>query len=323
MCFANASMQLLFASPYFVSFAHFMKSNQPLFSPSQQERTPTWAHFCRFLRDFEFADCGSAGGELPSLKSLEFLKKPAPTSLAELDGVLGPFASNRRPKTQEDAIQFLMFFLNRLHDEILALAPPPPDDGVEWKVQGAGRGHMPLQQLRDPESPLLAIFSTLVRANTLQNGKSRTVADDRFLVLPLQIQGIKDLQEAIQAFTAEQKVEEGLSQKYIFLQCPRSLIIGLKRFEYDPGRGRQSKLTQLIEYPEMLTVEGTTKGYNYRLCAVVEHVGASPEGGHYLCYARRFDGKWVRFDDSDVTELTGGAYLRAQAYLLLYNQTAG
>jgi ubiquitin C-terminal hydrolase len=88
--------------------------------------------------------------------------------------------------------------------------------------------------------------------------------------------------------------------------------------EYGPERESQGKIHERIEYHEFLA---PAEGRRYRLCAVAEHAGRSPESGHYVCYSRKFDGKWMKFDDATVSEIVGEGYLHAQAYLLLYNQT--
>jgi hypothetical protein len=63
----------------------------------------------------------------------------------------------------------------------------------------------------------------------------------------------------------------------------------------------------------------------YALRAVVRHVGARAEAGHYVADVRDTESElWTRFDDDLVTAVDGqrvlGGEARSQAYLLLYER---
>jgi ubiquitin C-terminal hydrolase len=325
MCFANSSIQLLLASPFFLSFAHFMKTQLPLFAPRQVQVTPAWQAFCTFLSGFQFSDSASSDGSLPSLKSLSMTQRMSPTNLKILDPVFGPFSSTRKPASQEDAIEFLMHFLNILHEEILNLIkiePPPIEDDSGWRVQGTGRRRVPLQETHDTLSPLSDLFAILVRAETLDHGKSRTMASEAHLLLPLEIREKKTLEEAIESFTSKVEVSAQVSKVDYFETLPQSIIFGLKRFAFDQTAKETVKLHNKVEYPEILGLKapGDDAPREYQLSAVVEHLGQSPGGGHYICYVRRFDGTWLKFDDDKVNGIAPEQHLHAQAYLLLYNR---
>jgi hypothetical protein len=108
-----------------------MERHITLLSPRQRRVARAWILFCQFLDMFKVSDFGSSEGALPSVKSLSMTEWVTPTKWKILDPVFGPeFSSQRSPLLQQDAMQFLMFFLNCLHEELLALirpcAPPPP-----------------------------------------------------------------------------------------------------------------------------------------------------------------------------------------------------
>lgn len=327
MCFANASMQLLFASPYFLSFAYFMKKSRNLFSPKQRALTPAWETMSNFFDNFQFSDSSTSDGATPSLKSLNLTKHAFPTNLEMFDDVFGMFSSKRKPLLQEDAIQFLLYFLNVLHEEVLSLISlgEPNDDetcATKLRVAGTGKKSTTLLETQGKQSPFSDIFVTLTHSNTLQNGKTRTVTKESHLVIPLSIQNIKTLEEAIDAFVAEEKITKEISKKSTFISFPKSIIFGLKPFTYNVYTGKPVKLKNDVSYPEILTLKRPFDGVpiNYQLSAIVEHIGQSPESGHYVCYSRRFDGAWMKFDDDNVTKMFEKEYLNKEAYLLLYNQ---
>jgi len=325
MCFVNSSFQLLFASPPFVSFANFMKLQYPLFSPQQRKITPAWGALCNFLNDFRFSDCATTDGSFSSLKALDMIENTSSTDTRKLDKVFGPFSSNRSPRQQEDSGEFLSYFLNVLHDELLnliKLAPIPKDDEGPWKTEGTGRKNIVVTETQGEFSPLSDLFSSIVRSETLSFKKSRSMNTESNLVLPLPIINITKLEVALSKFVEEEQITDEISKKTSFMKFPMSLIIGLKRFSYnDYGL---IKLKHIVEYPEILslTTLNASEPKNYQLSAVVVHIGNSPTSGHYVCYGRRFDGTWLLFDDSKVTPLPGDcSYLGLQAYLLLYNRT--
>ncbi|OHT01034.1 Clan CA, family C19, ubiquitin hydrolase-like cysteine peptidase [Tritrichomonas foetus] len=325
MCFANSSIQLLFASPHFVSFAHFMKTNLPLFSPRQLELVPAWRLFCQFLSGFQFSDSATSDGAFMSLKSLSMTKNAFPTNLKILDPAFGPnFSSTRKPLHQEDATEFLLYFLNKLHDELLLLMrldPPKLDEGG-WRVQGSNRKGIFIQETQGDLSPLSDVFATIIQSDTMEKGVTRSANKESLVVLPLPIRGINTLDDALKQFTSIERIDANISKKSTFLSTPKSLIIGLKRFDYDLYTCTPIKLKQIIEYPDVLTMNRIVdqKQIEYKLCAVVEHIGNTPDGGHYVCYARKLDGSWVKFDDHNITYMDKDQHLGLQAYLLLYNQ---
>ena len=320
MCFANASIQLLFASPPFVSFASFMRTNFPLFSEKQKAIIPSWNALCRFFNAFKFSDASNFGGEFTSLKSLDLIEKVSATNTKVLDDVFGRFSSKRKPRQQEDASEFLAFFLNKLHDELITLIDLYPIDDSDkdgWLLNGK----IPIIDTQGKISPLSRIFASFVNSQTLSNHKPRSVNAEVNLVLQLPVQGISNIYQALRKYVEEEQITDEISKKNTFTALPMSLIIGLTRFgynEYGP-----IKLTGIVEYPEILKMENfleSEKEIHYQLSAVVVHIGTHPSAGHYICIARRFDGKWMKFDDDKVSDLGEEAHLDLQAYMLLYNR---
>lgn len=65
------------------------------------------------------------------------------------------------------------------------------------------------------------------------------------------------------------------------------------------------KLLKAIHYPMELDITdymSSTSGDNkYDLYAVVTHVGSNPFSGHYMCYVKDYEGRWLLLNDKEVT----------------------
>lgn len=108
------------------------------------------------------------------------------------------------------------------------------------------------------------------------------------------------------------------------LNIPKYLIITLKRFD----SLNNTKKINLIDFPleldladyidnDLLTHLKTNTVYS--LISVVNHIGMLI-GGHYYNYSRNcIDGKWYRFDDSNISELSDiSKIISNSAYILIY-----
>ena len=62
------------------------------------------------------------------------------------------------------------------------------------------------------------------------------------------------------------------------------------------------------------------RGILYRLAAVLEHRGGA-NSGHYVCYRRISNSEWCYISDQDVRRVSWEVVQRAQAYLLLYENS--
>jgi len=76
---------------------------------------------------------------------------------------------------------------------------------------------------------------------------------------------------------------------------------------------------KIIEIPN-----GNSTGW-YELCGVVTHKGRSADSGHYLGWVKEADGRWIRYDDDTVSEVTEEDILKLSgggdwhiAYILFY-----
>ena len=122
------------------------------------------------------------------------------------------------------------------------------------------------------------------------------------------------------------------------MKTPPYLILSLNRFKFDRTLKRKTKIlkkTPLTKEIYVLDIganvdfgekkptnsefnnyfESEAKHVYYELFAIVNHLGNTPDHGHYICYAREIisnnsdendslTSNWFLFDDNSVTELT-------------------
>jgi ubiquitin carboxyl-terminal hydrolase 4/11/15 len=120
------------------------------------------------------------------------------------------------------------------------------------------------------------------------------------------------------------------TKKLDLWRLPPVLVVHLKRFSY---RGRnyisRDKLDTFVDFPiegldlsrhVLGPLEDPEQPPIYDLIAVSNHYG-SLGGGHYTAFARNpIDGRWRRFDDSYVTEVSPTAVRTEAAYVLFYQR---
>lgn len=61
---------------------------------------------------------------------------------------------------------------------------------------------------------------------------------------------------------------------------------------------------------------------NYRLCAVIEHIG-NPYGGHYISAKKTSaaqGNKWILCDDINTQEISEAVVMNSIAYMLFYEK---
>lgn len=65
---------------------------------------------------------------------------------------------------------------------------------------------------------------------------------------------------------------------------------------------------------------GPDKQYSkYDLFAVSQHYGGTG-GGHYTAVCKNIDGKWYGYNDSSVSNSSGGSAVSSAAYVLFYRR---
>ncbi|KAF9328417.1 hypothetical protein BG006_008390 [Podila minutissima] len=154
---------------------------------------------------------------------------------------------------------------------------------------------------------------------------------ENFYDIQLNVKGCKTLRDSfanyidVETLDGENKYQaeghglqvrlEDARKGVIFESLPPVLHLQLKRFEYDIERDAMVKINDRHEFPLEIDLaefvaEGEEKrkagphGFNYTLHGVLVHSG-DLHGGHYFALLKpQRDGKWFRFDDDRVTQVT-------------------
>lgn len=257
--------------------------------------------------------------------------------LVELLWANGPF----RPGRQSDVHEFLLFFLDKVHEDLdrsrrLLRKPRVKSRSVnETKAVKQWRKH-----LMTSSSVIVDLLQGQVRSMVhCLNCNLKKVRFEPFLVLSLPIAGHKTLEECLAEFIQPELLnssnkwgctrcnEKVHAQKsYNLWKLPPILIIHLKRFFYT--RKGSGKICDFIKYPvERLTLtpflpKQHSEPVVYDLFAMIEHRGNSLDGGHYVAVARNsMTGTWNKFDDSSVTPLKGPQSVASRdSYVLFYQK---
>ena len=199
---------------------------------------------------------------------------------------LTEFISNN----QQDAVEFILFMLNCIHDAMsrpIEIPDDPSDDAVTKQCRDMMRA-----QFAKTYSEIVDLFYG-VHVSSI-NERSHT--PEVFLTVELPIPpGATTLTECIGAYTASDAIvwlneQTGLVEpaaKQIHLKVlPRILICVLKRFNQ-----QDQKNAAAIDIPERLDVNSV----QYELRCAVLHQGGT-HAGHYAACARVHDA-WTVLDD--------------------------
>ena len=154
----------------------------------------------------------------------------------------------------------------------------------------------------------------------------RSTRPEQYLSLPLDIKNKQTLQEALDLFVKEECLEGDnmvksdehekkfrASKKCVINHLPKTVVLNLKRFEFNYNTMLKEKLNDYCEFPLNINFQKWTVSYNadpkefdYDLVGVVVHSGTA-EGGHYFSYIKERDpdspkfGQWFEFNDTRVT----------------------
>ncbi|KAI0780469.1 hypothetical protein BD413DRAFT_464067 [Trametes elegans] len=308
MCFANSVLQVLvYCQPFHRFFSELRKHLAGPVVGSQREgtkATPLVDATIQFLKEFGKEREDDIFDELDSF---------IPTYVYDAMKEKKRFA-NMIGGHQEDAEEFLGFFLDTLEEELLSIsqslspkesvkAPteePQVQDG-EWLEVGKKNKTVTTRTAKSTDSPITRIFGGKFRS-TLRNPHQRdsvTIEDWRSLQLDIQPENVKTLKDALQHISHPQPVQISIptrpgviheaTQQVLIEALPPVLILHMKRFLYDTKVGDVVKVGKQVSFSPELEIgsdliapsKRTPQPVRYQLFGVLYHHGPSASGGHY------------------------------------------
>ena len=318
-CFINASLQCLANTPPLVQWllcnSHF-----------QYCRVKLEKQFCLFCEAERIVKLIHSKNSNSSFSSSTGATNPN-NIVRRIKDISTTFKIGR----QEDASEFLICLIDKIVDASLRSSQPPerlrPSSGSSY------------EQLCHSQTIFHDLFGLVLRSRVVCSRCRHT--SDTFEVQYTWIIGVRnhtDIRQSLQQFVCRETLSgENLYRcikckqlvqaikRYTLHKASKILLINLKRFEF----GKNShKLSHLVRYPEYLNVspymsEETSNDQclNYRLYAVLVHVGSSMHSGHYFSYVRSPNNRWYKADDITMTQCDLNQVLTQHgAYILCYIQ---
>ncbi|KAK6505271.1 hypothetical protein TWF481_007182 [Arthrobotrys musiformis] len=278
MCFMNSILQaLLFCGPFFL----FLDAISRKVVHNFKNETPLIDAMILFMREFRRVPSGAvSSGENPASDIMVSGDPFVPEYVYEAVRGLKRFSSMRRGH-QQDAEEFLNFFLDVLHEECVAaikagegakqdssVGPnhtmtPSEEDDSGWLEVGHKQkatitrniGHI------SGVSPVTKIFGGQMRNELRVSGQRSSVMREPYQSLQLDIQGsnVHSIVDALRQISIPEQLQGGdfksargasaSATKQAFIDSlPPVLILHLKRFQYNNTGGTQ-KIWKSIGYP--------------------------------------------------------------------------
>ncbi|OBZ65722.1 Ubiquitin carboxyl-terminal hydrolase 10 [Grifola frondosa] len=322
LCFANAVLQtLVYCPPFHRLFSELRRYLAGPVAGSQKEgsnATPLVDATVQFLKEFvpdppsAFLNHKSKGKERED-DNFDELDSFIPSYVYDAMKEKKRFA-NMIGGHQEDAEEFLGFFLDALEEELLSisnsLSPKDPKTAVDgpqsqphqddgWLEVGKRNRSAFTRTIKSTESPITRIFGGKFRSTlrTPHQRDSVTVEDWRSLRLDIQPEQVRTIKDALQHISHEQDVQISIptrpgvvldaSQQSLIEALPPVLILHLKRFLYDTTVGDVVKVCKQVTFAPELEVgpdliapsQRTTQPVKYQLFGVIYHHGPSASEG--------------------------------------------
>jgi len=248
-----------------------------------------------------------------------------------------------------------LFVLDRLQSEAAKLRTfsdeLPKED--EWTEIGSkSRRRVIASQVEMEQTPISQMFAMRIRAClSVQSRTTESLAVQPAFTLPLTLNCVKTVDQALEQFFAPQSIEgyRGRREQHAVkaLQShtldasnlPEILVLHLKRFDVGMiyNRAHVEKMENHILFSDVLTLHKhylsnnmSNKSITYSLSSVIVHHGCQVKSGHYTCFVKRTRKssstqqqsllEWYHLDDTKVTKVSPSQVFHQKAYLLFYTK---
>jgi len=234
---------------------------------------------------------------------------------------------------QEDAHEFLLVILDRLHSES-KIADAVTTDFKKQKTVSVQK--LWENYLAKHGSITSRVFEGLQRVSICCTGcKKVDQTCESFSVISLGLGEDETKLEKIlirnfqpEAFVGDNSLNCDRCKKKCpaakrsrIIQVPQVLVMTLKRFEYEPKLGTIKKIDREIHYPSSglsLPLQVSEVAVKIELFAVICQAG-SISSGHYYSIIKSPDGNWYCCNDDKVTKVESPS--DKNAYILFYRKT--
>jgi len=184
-------------------------------------------------------------------------------------------------------------------------------DKLETELKGTTREHI----LND-------VFRVEVKREITCTKEHSTTGVEYFQTLSVEIHKRPNLYEALNGFFEGEKIrdfkctgcqaEVEITKQLSIKQLPKTLVIHLKRFQFDVETATRKKIYDRFEYPSELDMKRylnsesisthTDDQTTYLLKGVVVHKGSADSGHYYSFIQDRTSLKWFKFDDKTISD---------------------
>ncbi|XP_073422994.1 ubiquitin carboxyl-terminal hydrolase 21 isoform X2 [Dendrobates tinctorius] len=326
-CFLNAVLQCLSSTRQFRDYVLHQeyRHEQPASSRTSQELTEA------------FADV---------IASLWSPDAPDAANPARLRAIFQKYVPSFTGYSQQDAQEFLKFFMDRIHTEINKKCRRTPSilsdikrpmsvEPEDFLSDDERANQMWKKYLEREDSKVVDLFvGQLKSCLKCQSCGYRSPTFEVFcdLSLPIPKKGLSggkvSLLDCLTLFTKEEELnsenapvcdrcrQRTKSTKKLSVQrFPRVLVLHLNRFS--TTRFSIKKCSVFVDFPlHRLNLKEFARSPVYNLYALCNHSG-SVHYGHYTAYCKDQSG-WFAYNDSRVSPISEGQVQSSEAYVLFY-----
>jgi len=243
------------------------------------------------------------------------------SSPRSVKSAVNTFSGLFRGTSQEDAQEFLRWYLEALHEDVQKVTSKPRITKEAESAREAWSQYTSRENSQIVDLCVGQLKSSLTCSHCSYVSNVWDPFWDLSVPLP---SGARNVEDCLEEFRKEEtldgsekpkcercKERRRMKKKFDVEKAPRVLAIHLKRFGDSLGYSR-SKITRNIDFKQNFHLGSRS----YELKAVCNHSGGVG-GGHYIAYGKT-DGGWYEYNDSHVSKISESHLVSPNAYLLFY-----